>query len=88
VPTAAARSGLKSCRKTRSTSKALPLTERWPWLIYVVLGLVSLVLGVLIVNVARTAIALRPVHSAETTDKMTTCSTISLQADGRLRSCE
>ena len=35
-----------------------PLTERWPWLIYVVLGLVSLVLGVLIVNVARTAIAL------------------------------
>jgi hypothetical protein len=34
-----------------------PLTERWPWLIYVVLGSVCVVLGGIIANVARTAIA-------------------------------
>jgi hypothetical protein len=39
----------------------LPFTERWPWAIYAVLGSVSLVLGVIVVTVARTAIA---VHDA------------------------
>lgn len=42
--------------------KPLPLTERWPWLIYLVLGGVSLVLAGVIVQVARQAIAL---HDAE-----------------------
>lgn len=40
----------------------LPLTERWPWLIYVVLGSVSAVLGAIVVNVAGKAIA---VHDAD-----------------------
>ena len=40
----------------------LPFTERWPWAIYVVLGSVSVVLGVIILNVAGTAIA---VHDSE-----------------------
>ena len=44
----------------------LPLTERWPWLIYVVLGSASLVLGALVVNVAGKAIA---VHDAKETDE-------------------
>ena len=39
-----------------------PLTERWPWLIYIVLGCVSLVLGVIILSLARSAIA---VHDRE-----------------------
>ncbi|MCH5375971.1 MAG: DUF3999 domain-containing protein, partial [Planctomycetes bacterium] len=34
----------------------LPLTERWPWLIYVLLGLAVAVLGALILNLARVAI--------------------------------
>jgi hypothetical protein len=34
-----------------------PLTDRWPWLIYVVLGIVSGVLAVIIVDLARQAIA-------------------------------
>lgn len=38
-----------------------PLTERWPWLIYVVLGGVSLALALLIADLARAAIA---VHDA------------------------
>jgi hypothetical protein len=33
-----------------------PLTERWPWMVYVVLGAVSLVLAGLIVSVGRRAI--------------------------------
>jgi hypothetical protein len=35
----------------------LPFTERWPWAIYVVLGSVTVLLGVIIVNLARAAIA-------------------------------
>jgi hypothetical protein len=35
----------------------LPLTERLPWLIYVLLGLAIAVLGLLIANLARAAIA-------------------------------
>ena len=35
----------------------LPFTERWPWLIYVVLSAVSIVLGAIIVNLSRAAIA-------------------------------
>jgi hypothetical protein len=35
----------------------LPLTERWPWLIYIVLGAAVLVLGLLIASLARAAIA-------------------------------
>lgn len=42
--------------------KPLPLTERWPWLIYAVLGAASLVLGGVIVSVGSKAIA---VHDAE-----------------------
>jgi len=38
-------------------SRPLPLTERWPWLIYVVLGIMSLTLAVIIFNVANAAIA-------------------------------
>ncbi len=34
----------------------LPLTERWPWLIYVLLGLAVAALAALILNLARTAI--------------------------------
>ena len=39
----------------------LPFTERWPWAIYVVLGSISLLLGAVIISVARSAIA---VHDA------------------------
>ena len=35
----------------------LPFTERWPWLIYVVLSAVCIVLGAIIVNLSRAAIA-------------------------------
>jgi hypothetical protein len=35
----------------------LALTERWPWLIYVVLGAVTVVLAAIIVSLARAAIA-------------------------------
>ena len=35
----------------------LPFTERWPWLIYVVLSAVSIMLGAIIVNLYRAAIA-------------------------------
>jgi hypothetical protein len=34
-----------------------PLTERWPWLIYVVLGVIAATLGLIIVDLARQAIA-------------------------------
>lgn len=34
-----------------------PLTDRWPWLIYVVLGAVSAVLGLIIIDLARQSIA-------------------------------
>jgi hypothetical protein len=36
-----------------------PLTERWPWLIYVVLGAICALLAVIILDLARTAIALQ-----------------------------
>lgn len=36
----------------------VPVTERWPWMIYVVLATVSVVLGVVILSVAQTTIAL------------------------------
>ncbi len=42
----------------------LPLTERWPWLIYVLLGLAVGVLGLLIVNLARTTIELADARCA------------------------
>jgi hypothetical protein len=45
--------------------KPLPLTERWPWLVYVVLGSASLVLGVIIVNAASKAIALHDAGASE-----------------------
>ena len=35
-----------------------PFTERWPWLIYVILGAISLGLGLIIVSLARTAVRL------------------------------
>ncbi len=41
----------------------LPLTERLPWLVYVVLGSVSLVLLMIIGNLAKTAVSL---HEAQT----------------------
>jgi hypothetical protein len=41
-----------------------PLTERWPWLIYLVLGAVSLGLGVIIADLARTAAALHDARRA------------------------
>jgi hypothetical protein len=41
-----------------------PLTERWPWLIYVVLGTISVVLAVIIFSLARSAIA---VHDRQVT---------------------
>ncbi len=34
-----------------------PLTDRWPWLIYVSLGLVAATLGLIIADLARQAIA-------------------------------
>jgi hypothetical protein len=46
----------------------LPLTERWPWLIHVILGTISLGLGLIIVSLARTALRLhdaRPGDAAE-----------------------
>lgn len=45
--------------------KPLPLTERWPWLIYLVLGSVSLVLAAMIASVARQAIALHDAAESE-----------------------
>ena len=46
-----------------------PLTERWPWLIYVVLGAASIVLGLVILSLARSAIAMHdrdhPPHAAD-----------------------
>ena len=42
-----------------------PLTDRWPWLIYVVLGFISVVLTVLMFNVARAAIAAHDGTKAE-----------------------
>jgi hypothetical protein len=42
-----------------------PLTERWPWLIYVVLSSVSFLLGVVIVSLARKAVALHDGQSGE-----------------------
>ena len=35
-----------------------PFTERWPWVIYVILGAICLALGVIIISLARTAIRL------------------------------
>ncbi|NUQ61922.1 MAG: DUF3999 family protein [Pirellulales bacterium] len=48
--------------------KPLPLTERWPWLIYMVLGSVSAVLGAVIVGVARRAIAVHDAQEAAAAD--------------------
>ena len=42
----------------------LPLTERWPWLVYVLLALAVAVLGLLIVNLARAAIAVADARDA------------------------
>ncbi|HKI19350.1 MAG TPA: hypothetical protein VKA15_15795, partial [Isosphaeraceae bacterium] len=39
-----------------------PLSERWPWLIYVVLGTAAAVLGIMIVDLARQAIARHDAH--------------------------
>lgn len=44
----------------------LPLTERWPWLIYVLLSFAVAVLGLLILNLARTAIHLDDSRQAQT----------------------
>jgi len=41
------------------------LTERWPWLIYLVLGAVGLGLGLIIADLARTATALHDAHRAD-----------------------
>ena len=40
------------------TPPPVPFTERWPWLIYVVLGAVSLILAVIIISLARKAISI------------------------------
>jgi len=50
------------------TPEPLPFTERWPWAIYVVLGSVSAVLGLVILSVANTAIAVH--DAAQTPDDM------------------
>ncbi len=42
----------------------LPLTERWPWLIYVVLSLASLVLVAILLSLSRTVIAQYDTDSA------------------------
>jgi hypothetical protein len=47
------------------TPEPLPFTERWPWAIYIVLGSVSLVLGLVILSVARTAIAVHDAHQED-----------------------
>ncbi|NLY02537.1 MAG: DUF3999 domain-containing protein [Rhodopirellula sp.] len=50
--------------------KPLPLTERWPWLIYAVLGSVSLVLAGVVLRVARRAIA---VYDAQDSQQPACC---------------
>jgi hypothetical protein len=42
----------------------LPLTERLPWLIYVLLGAAVAVLGALIISLARAAIAVADARQA------------------------
>jgi hypothetical protein len=42
-----------------------PLTERWPWLIYVILAAISLGLGVIILGLARAAIRLHDARRPE-----------------------
>jgi hypothetical protein len=43
----------------------LPLTERWPWLIHVILGAISFGLGLIIVSLARTAVRLHDARPAD-----------------------
>lgn len=42
-----------------------PFSERWPWLIYVVLGAISFGLALLIVNLAITAARIQDTHGAD-----------------------
>jgi hypothetical protein len=46
-----------------------PLTERWPWLVYTVLGGASLLLGVLLVSVGRAAVGQHDRKSQEATEQ-------------------
>ena len=41
-----------------------PFTERWPWVIHVILGAICLGLGVIIVSLARTAVRLHDLRQA------------------------
>jgi hypothetical protein len=43
----------------------LPLTERWPWLIHVILGAISLGLALILLRLARTAIRLHDARAAD-----------------------
>ena len=61
-----ARTELKAAaRNPNFVPPPLPLTERFPWLIYVVLGSVTLVLAALIVSLSRAAIT---IHDASVAD--------------------
>ena len=63
------RGKLGALQRNPDYNPQLPLTERWPWLIYVVLGAVSVVLAALIVSLARAAIG---GHDAERADEQAT----------------
>jgi hypothetical protein len=55
-----------------------PLTERWPWFIYVVLSAISILLGLVIVNLAQTAIK---VHDARRTGTTAPTGTASVRTE-------
>ena len=60
------RSELKAAaRNTNFVPPPLPLTERFPWLIYVVLGSVTVVLAGVIVSLSRAAISIHDANVAE-----------------------
>jgi len=46
----------------------LPLTERIPWLIYVVLGASSLALAMILISLARTTLRTEPPQAEESTE--------------------
>lgn len=48
----------------------VPVTERWPWIIYVILSAVSVVLAGIVLSVARTTIALHDSHVDEANENL------------------
>jgi hypothetical protein len=59
LPTAPARVATGPCEANPDfVPPPLPLTERWPWLIYAVLGVVCAVLAAVIASLARTSITI------------------------------